>query len=58
MCGGVPRSVSLTYTFTCPVCGERTLVDETVRGLLLDGECLVCGAPISEAAFEVVDDPA
>jgi transcription elongation factor Elf1 len=50
--------VSLTYTFTCPACGERTLVDETVRRLLLDGECLVCGTPISETAFEVVDDPA
>lgn len=46
----------LTYAFTCPTCGERTLVDEPVRELLLETGCAVCGDPLDEGSFEAVSD--
>lgn len=43
------------YRFTCQVCGERTIVDETVREALVEQGCFVCGAPPPPTAFAATD---
>jgi transcription elongation factor Elf1 len=47
--------VATQYRFTCQVCGERTVVDESVREALVEQGCFVCGAPPSSAAFATTD---
>ncbi|SEP01765.1 hypothetical protein SAMN05216388_102729 [Halorientalis persicus] len=37
--------------FECPHCGERTVVDEPVRRLLVANGCVVCGEAITREAF-------
>ncbi|MEF8843201.1 MAG: hypothetical protein V5A62_16500 [Haloarculaceae archaeon] len=39
------------YAFECPHCGERTVVDRTVRNLLVADGCVGCGRPVPLEAF-------
>ena len=40
-----------TFTFDCPVCDVRTVVDDDVRDLVLDEGCVLCAADVSRTAF-------
>jgi rRNA maturation protein Nop10 len=39
------------FEFECPHCGERTVVDEAARRLLVANGCLVCGEVVTWSAF-------
>lgn len=43
------------YRFNCQSCGQSVVVDERVRASILDDGCLICLAPATEEAFEVVE---
>jgi transcription elongation factor Elf1 len=43
------------YTFTCPVCEETLLVNESMRETLIERGCVICRTPISAAAFTTDD---
>lgn len=47
--------MSADYEFACPHCGERLLVDGSVRETLLVEGCVVCGERVERGAFDRVD---
>jgi transcription elongation factor Elf1 len=48
-------SASEDIAFTCPECGETMVVNPAMRDALLSNGCVVCGAAVTEDAFEVAD---
>jgi predicted RNA-binding Zn-ribbon protein involved in translation (DUF1610 family) len=40
-----------TLKFRCPDCGESVAVNSSMREVLLDHGCVVCGTALSPAAF-------
>lgn len=40
------------FIFVCPACGESMEVNASMRDALVENGCVVCGAPVSAAAFE------
>jgi len=39
------------YVFVCPKCDESMAVNASMREALVENGCVVCGAPVSDAAF-------
>jgi transcription initiation factor IIE alpha subunit len=42
---------SAEYTFTCPVCEETLVVNESMREALIERGCVICDTAVSSAAF-------
>ncbi|WP_191967071.1 MULTISPECIES: hypothetical protein [Haloferax] len=42
------------HQFHCPSCGADVVVDDRVRRYVLDDGCLLCLAPVTDDAFEMV----
>ena len=42
------------YVFECPECGESLEVNGSMREALIEKGCVVCGAPLTPAAFSEV----
>lgn len=43
------------FRFTCPVCEETFVVDESVRRSLIETGCVICLEPVTADAFVPVD---
>jgi predicted RNA-binding Zn-ribbon protein involved in translation (DUF1610 family) len=43
--------VTQQYTFVCPACGERTVVDDPIRDQLEVDGCFMCGTSVGKNAF-------
>ncbi|MFB6160524.1 MAG: hypothetical protein ABEJ61_05025 [Haloferacaceae archaeon] len=41
----------VTYAFDCRACAESLEVNEPMKEALLANGCVVCGAPVTAAAF-------
>ena len=39
------------YTFVCPECGETLVVNESMKEVLIENSCVICGAALTAAAF-------
>jgi hypothetical protein len=39
------------FAYTCSGCGESLQVDGSVRDVLLEAGCVVCGGDVTPAAF-------
>jgi predicted RNA-binding Zn-ribbon protein involved in translation (DUF1610 family) len=40
------------FRFVCPECDEAIEVNASMRDALVESGCVVCGADVSEAAFD------
>jgi predicted RNA-binding Zn-ribbon protein involved in translation (DUF1610 family) len=45
------ETVTQQYTFVCPACGERTVVDDPIRDQLEVDGCFMCGSSVGKTAF-------
>ena len=39
------------FTFVCPECEESIAVDDPMKDALVENGCVVCGSPVTPAAF-------
>lgn len=39
------------YRFDCPACGESLEVNDSMKRALIEQGCVICGAPVTTAAF-------
>ncbi|WP_420828747.1 DUF7560 family zinc ribbon protein [Halomicrobium salinisoli] len=44
-------SASEDYVFVCPECEESMEVNASMRDALMENGCVICGSPVSAAAF-------
>ena len=42
------------FEFVCPRCGERIVVNASMRRAMLEGGCVVCDASVSPSDFSPV----
>ncbi|ELZ04794.1 hypothetical protein C482_03331 [Natrialba chahannaoensis JCM 10990] len=40
------------YTFVCPECSQSITVNASMREALVENGCVICGAPVTQSAFD------